>query len=234
MPVTFPNESPAYRAARDELLRAETDLRAQVERVAALRRNLPPGGALREDYEFRGPGGVVRLSQLFGDKPTLLVYNFMFSPDMASACPGCTSILDAWNGQAPQLMTRVALAVVARNPVEKVRAYAARRGWNNLPLYSSADCAYNADYHGESGGESDGANGGKSGGEQMPMANIFARGEDGVIRHCWGSELLYAPSAPGQHPRHMDLAWPLWNLLDLTPEGRGAWPPLPDGPGKTG
>ena len=217
MPIAFPNESPAYRAARDELLRAEMNLRDQTERVAALRRQLPPGGEVREDYEFQGADGAVRLSQMFGGRPALLVYNFMYSPEMESACPGCASILDALNGQAPQLMTRTALAVVARNPLEKIRAWAERRGWGNLPLYSSAGCAYNADYHGEKNGE------------QYPMANVFARGEDGVVRHFWGCEMLYAPpGGAGQHQRQMDSIWPLWNILDLTPQGRGEWPPLPD------
>lgn len=222
MPVSFPNESPEYRAARNELLRAETDLRDRAERVAALRRKLPPGGAAAEDYIFHGPDGEVRLSQMFGGKPALFVYNFMFSPEMENACPGCSSILDALNGQAPQIMTRVALAVVARNPLAKIRAYAEGRGWKNLPLFSSADCAYNADYHGEKDGE------------QYPMANVFARGDDGVVRHFWGCEMLYGPpGGEGQHQRQMDAIWPLWNLLDMTPEGRGEWPPLPGWPGKT-
>ena len=216
MPVSFPNESPQYRAARNELLQAEMNLRDQTERVAELRRKLPPGGEVREDYEFQGAEGSVRLSQMFGGKPTLLVYNFMYSPQMESACSGCTSILDALNGQAPQLTTRIALAVVARNPLAKIREYAEERGWKNLPLYSCADCAYNADYHGEKNGE------------QYPMANVFSRGADGIVRHFWGCEMLYGPSGgEGQHQRQMDSVWPLWNILDMTPEGRGEWPPLP-------
>ena len=217
MPVTFPNESPEYRAARDELLRAETELRGEIERVAAMRRALPLGGEIREDYAFEGAAGRVCLSGMFGDKPTLFVYNFMFSPEMERACSGCSSILDALNGQAPQIMNRVALAVVARNPLAKIREYAEGRGWGNLPLYSCAGCDYNVDYHGEKDGE------------QYPMANVFSRGSDGVIRHFWGCEMLYGPvGGEGQHQRQMDSIWPLWNLLDMTPEGRGEWPPLPD------
>ena len=195
------------------------DLRGHAERVAALRRKLPPGGEVREDYEFQGADGKIRLSQMFGGKPALLVYNFMYSPQMESACSGCSSLLDALNGQAPQLMGRVGLAVVARNPLAKIRAWAARRGWKNLPLFSCEGCAYNADYHGEKNGE------------QMPMANVFTRGGDGVVRHFWGCEMLYAPpGGEGLHPRHMDSVWPLWNILDMTPEGRGEWPPLPEHP----
>ena len=47
---------------------------------------------------------------------------------------------------------------------------------------------------------------------------------DGAIHHFWSSEIMYA-EVDGQ-PRHVDLMWPLWNLLDLTPEGRGTdWYP---------
>ena len=54
---------------------------------------------------------------------------------------------------------------------------------------------------------------------QWPMANIFVR-RDGKIHHSWGSELLFRPYPTG-NTRHIDIMWPLWNVLDLTPEGRG-------------
>ena len=50
----------------------------------------------------------------------------------------------------------------------------------------------------------------------------------GAIRHFWGSELLYVPSEPGQHYRHNDLMYPLWNMFDVTPEGRGDFEPKLD------
>ncbi|HJZ76418.1 MAG TPA: hypothetical protein VKE51_32005, partial [Vicinamibacterales bacterium] len=43
---------------------------------------------------------------------------------------------------------------------------------------------------------------------------------DGVIRLHWASELIYAPSDPGQDPRHLGTVEPLWTLFDLTPAGR--------------
>ena len=62
-------------------------------------------------------------------------------------------------------------------------------------------------------------------GSQYPMATVFAR-RDGRIHHFWSSELFLVPSAPGQHPRHVDFMWPLWAVLDRTPEGRGTdWAP---------
>ena len=73
---------------------------------------------------------------------------------------------------------------------------------------SSAGNAYNRDYLAET-----------AEGAQRPMLNVFHRDGE-TIRHFWGSELLYAPTDPGQDPRHVGTLEPVWNLLDLTPEGR--------------
>jgi predicted dithiol-disulfide oxidoreductase (DUF899 family) len=214
----FPNESKAYRSARDQLLKAEMALRKNVEAVAALRRKLPLGGAVPEDYEFEeGAPDLsdnatvhrVRMSELFGRDGSLVVYNYMYGPAMAKACPMCTSMLDSLNGAAQHAGQRVNVAVVAKSPIQRIRALARERGWKNLRLLSSANNSYNRDYHGED-----------EEGKQNPTLNVFAR-DGGVIRHTWSSELMFAPSEPGQHPRHVDILWPLWNLLDLTREGRG-------------
>jgi predicted dithiol-disulfide oxidoreductase (DUF899 family) len=211
----FPGEKPAYRAARDKLLKAEIKLRRDIEAVAAMRRSLPPGGVLKEDYVFGESGGAVRMSELFADdKDTLLVYSFMYGPSMKSACTSCTSILDGLNGQAPHVTQRVNLAVVAKSPIERITAFASKRGWRNLRLLSSSGNSYNHDYHGETGN-----------GSQIPTMNVFAR-RKGRIHHTWSSELLFLPPDRGQDGRHVDLIWPLWNLFDLTPDGRGTtWHP---------
>ena|SRR5712692_1197925 len=73
----FPNEKPKYRAARKKLLKAELALRKQVEQVASLRRKLPPGGEVPEDYVFESEQGKVRLSELFVNGNTLVAYSFM-------------------------------------------------------------------------------------------------------------------------------------------------------------
>jgi predicted dithiol-disulfide oxidoreductase (DUF899 family) len=211
----FPGESAKYRAARDKLLQAEVDLRAQVEQVAAMRRQLPLGGAIPEDYAFDEGGRRVRLSELFDDdKNTLLVYNFMFGPAMAAPCPMCTSILDSLDGAAPHVTQRANLVVVAKSPFDRIREFARGRGWRNLRLLSSAGTTYNTDYYGE-----------VADGSQWPMLNVFVR-RGGRIHHAHGSELLFLQPPRGQDPRHADMIWPLWNLLDLTPEGRGTgWYP---------
>jgi predicted dithiol-disulfide oxidoreductase (DUF899 family) len=211
----FPGESAAYRAARDRLLEAEMALRRQTEAVAAQRRALPAGGAVPKDYVFEEgeDARAVRLTQLFGDKKVLLLYSFMYGPAMEKACPSCTAMMDALDGEIPHIAQRVAVAAVARSPIARFRAHAADRGWRNVRLLSSAHDSYHPDYHGED-----------AQGRQRPILNVFTRGEEGV-RHTWASELAWAPMDPGQDPRHIDLIWPLWAALDFSPEGRGDFRP---------
>jgi predicted dithiol-disulfide oxidoreductase (DUF899 family) len=216
----FPGESEAYRAAREELLAEEIELRRQTEAVAAMRRSLPLGGEVPEDYVFAESDEAraerqVRLSELFADgQDTLIVYSYMFGPKMAQPCGSCTSILDALDGEAPHVTQRVSLAVVAKSPIERIRRFAEDRGWRHLRLLSSAGNTYNRDYHGES-----------ANGDQIPMLNVFVR-RDGRVHHAYGTEMLFVEADPGQDRRHVDPIWPLWNLFDLTPDGRGeTWHP---------
>jgi predicted dithiol-disulfide oxidoreductase (DUF899 family) len=211
--MEFPNESAAYRKARNKLLDAETALRKQVEQVAALRRKLPQGGRIAEDYEFDSAAGPVRLSQLFERGDSLVAYSFMYGPQMEQACPMCTSILDGLDGSAPHIAQSTSLVVIAKSPLARIQEHARARGWSGLKLLSSAGNSYNRDYFGED-----------EKGQQWPMLNVFVR-RDGKLRHFWGSELFYAKADKGMHPRHVDLLWPLWNVLDLTPEGRGDFYP---------
>ena len=210
--VRFPGESAEYRQARDELLEAEMALRRQTEAVAAMRRHLPPGGPVPKDYVFDEGNDAhpVRMSELFDDKTTLAAYSFMYGPRMVHACPSCTSMLDSLDGAAPHIGRQVALAVIAKSSIGRIRDFARGRGWRNLRLLSSAGNSYNIDYHGED-----------SEGSQWPILNVF-RKQGRVIRHVYASELVFAPRDPGQDPRHVDSIWPLWNLLDFTPDGRGA------------
>ncbi|MCG8595265.1 MAG: DUF899 family protein [Kiloniellales bacterium] len=222
----LPNETEDYRAARDRLLAAEKDLRVQVEKVAALRRKLPRGGLLKEDYVFEEGGRdlsdsttVTRtcLSELFAPgKDSLVVYGFMYAPD-GKPCPMCSAFLDGLDGNAVHIAQRTNLAVVAKAPIGQIRDWARGRGWHNLRLLSSGGCSYNSDYLAET-----------PEGEQLPIVNVFQKAEDGIC-HRYASELFFLPSEPGQNPRHIDNLWPLWNLLDLTPEGRGTdWYPRYD------
>ncbi|HLJ88223.1 MAG TPA: DUF899 family protein [Candidatus Angelobacter sp.] len=225
--IRFPGETDSYRAARNELLEAEIRLRRNIEEVAALRRKLAQGGEVPEDYVFdEGSSDPVhlndvqnhrktRMSELFAPgKDTLVVYSYMHGPNMKTPCTSCTSILDGLNGTSPHLNDRINFVVVAKSPIQRLRATAAERGWNNLRLLSSENNTYNRDYQGEN-----------SNGDQQPSLNVFVRRE-GKIHHFYNTELLFAPKDPGQDGRHVDLLWPLWNVFDFTPEGRGTnWRP---------
>ena len=232
--LQFPNETAAYRRARNALLAEEMELRRQIERVAVHRRALPEGGQIPEDYVFERAGADgrptrVKISGLFiPGKDTLAVYSFMFGPERERPCPGCTHFLDSLDGAALHIAQRVNLVVVAKSPLPRLLDLAKERGWRNLALLSTAGNTYDRDYFGDStalpmavrrqqefkdGEEWD-----------MPMLNVFQR--DGhTIRHFWGSELLYVPPEPDQEYRHNDLLDVLWNFLDLTTEGRGDFQP---------
>ncbi len=227
----FPGESEEYRRARNRLLEAEIELRRAIERVAEQRRALPLGGVVPEDYRFEeasGRGGEVYFSELFEPgKDTLVIYSFMFPrysgdtrpgpaegdtsklPLAETPCASCTSILDSLDGAARHLAQRINLAVVAKSGPERIRAFAQERGWRFLRLLSSQNNTYNRDYLGES-----------EAGEQAPIMNVFVRDGAG-FRHTWATELVFAPRDEGIEARHVDLIWPVWNVLDMTPEGRG-------------
>ncbi|HEX4197005.1 MAG TPA: DUF899 family protein [Caulobacteraceae bacterium] len=210
----FPNESEAYRAARDALLDEEIALRRQIERVAAQRRALPLGGRVPEDYVFAGELGPVRLSHLFGDHDTLITYNLMFGPRRERPCPACASLISGLAGQAREIGERVSFVVVAKSPIDRILAFARERGWAELRFVSSGGNSFNLDYRGET-----------ESGEEWPVFNVFTR-QGGHMHQTYGGELMLAGGDPGEEPRAADLMWPLWNLLDLTPGGRGQeWGP---------
>ena len=221
----FPGESDEYRRARDELLRAEVELRRQTEQVAARRRELPLGGAVGTDYVFEewddaaGAARPVRLSELFDDgKDTLFLYSFMVVPreqglPFVGPCPSCTSIIDGIDGAIPHIRQRMSFAVESAAPIAQFREHGSRRGWRHARLLSSAGNSYRTDY-----GAAD------ANGYQWPLATVFVRRDDG-IHHHWSSELWWVAHDEGQGPRHVDFMWPLWAVLDRAPEGRDAWEP---------
>lgn len=207
--VRIPQESAEYRAARTALLAEEIELRRQLERVAALRRALPPGGAVQGDYRFQTEDGPSDFAGLFGGKQTLAVYSYMFGPQRARPCPMCTNLLDSWDGNAADIAQKLSLVVVARSPIEKLVAWKRERGWKNLRLASDLNEAYSRDYFALlPDGSEDG------------MFSVFTR-RDGTIRHFWTSEMTGPTADPGQDQRGVPVTYaPLWNMLDSIPEGR--------------
>jgi predicted dithiol-disulfide oxidoreductase (DUF899 family) len=158
-----------------------------------------------------------------------VIYSFMFPRDPGDTrpgpetgqtallklaegpCPSCVALLDQLDGAAEHAGQHVNFAVVAKSSLPRILTFADERGWRHLRLLSSAGNTYNRDYHGET-----------EEGAQRPMLNVFHR-DGGTIRHFWASELFFAPTEPGQEPRHVGTLEPLWNLFDLTPEGRPNW-----------
>ena len=219
----FPGETAQYREARDQLLEEEIELRRRIEAVAARRRALPLGGEVTKDYVFdaASPGGgkthQLHFTELFAPgKDTLFLYNFMFPErvDRMTPCPSCTSIIDAIDGAARHVVQRINFVVVAKAPIDKFKEHGERRGWRHALLLSSAGNTFNRDYHAE-----------EESGQQCPLAHVFAR-RGGKVHHTWSSELWFAKSDSGQGGRHVDFLWPMWSILDTTPEGRGAdWGP---------
>ena len=227
--LSYPNESGEYRAARNALLDAEMELRRQLERIAALRRALPAGGVLKEDYVFEriGKNGAVervKLSELFEGKQSLILYSFMFGPEREKPCPGCTHLLDGLDGAARHVPQRAPFYIVAKSPIVRLAAWARDRGWNHLRFLSTAGNSYDADYFGDTSsfGPAMRAERGYEDGKNWdePMLNVFQK-EGSAIRHFWGSELVFAPEEEGQDHRALDLLDPVWGLLDTIPEGRG-------------
>jgi predicted dithiol-disulfide oxidoreductase (DUF899 family) len=230
--TSFPGESPEHRSARDALLEREIALRREMEAVAAARRELPPGGPVPEDYVFQEPGpdgepADVRMSELFAPgRDSLVIYNFMFPrspqderPGPASGrtaelplaegpCPSCVALLDQLDGMVQHTEPRVNFYVVAKAPLPRLLTFAEERGWRRLRLLSAAGNDFKRDYHGET-----------ADGSQIPILNVFHRDGD-TIRHFWSSELMFAPTDGDQDPRHVGTLEPLWNLFDLTREGR--------------
>jgi predicted dithiol-disulfide oxidoreductase (DUF899 family) len=218
-PIRFPNESAEYRAARTALLAEEIELRRHLERVAAQRRALPPGGEVTGDYRFDGPDGPSDFAGLFGNKDTLAIYSFMFGPERERPCPMCTSLLGPLDANAADLHQKIALAVVARSPQERLQAFKRERGWRNLRLYQDLTDGYSKDYFGL-----------LPDGSEVPALNVFTR-KDGTIRHFWSGEMTGDSADPGQDPRGAPDLSPLWNILDMTPDGRGGdWYPKLDYP----
>ena len=190
-PIRVPGESAEYRAARTALLAEEIELRRHIESAS------PPSAApchraapVTGDYRFMTEDrDLTDLAGLFGDKQTLIVYSYMFGPERERPCPMCTNLLDAWEGNADDMHQRIALAVVARSPLERLLAWKQERGWKNLRLVSDVGGNYFRDYFGLT-----------PDGSEVPSQNVFTK-RDGTLRHFWSAEIT--TSDPGQDPH-----WP--------------------------
>jgi predicted dithiol-disulfide oxidoreductase (DUF899 family) len=213
--IHFPNETADYRKARNALLVEEIELRRTIERVASLRRQLPLGGEIPQDFGLTSDSGRIHFSSLFGEKDTLMIYSMMYGLQRSAPCPMCTSFLTSWNGTARNLRERVAVAVTGRSPIERLMRYKQQRGFENLPFVSDTSGDYTRTYVNAEDAD-------------VPGFSVFHR-RDAVIRHFYSGEMSGEMADPGQDPRGGPDLDPLWLMLDLTPEGRGTtWYPRLD------
>jgi predicted dithiol-disulfide oxidoreductase (DUF899 family) len=165
-----------------------------------------------KDYRFESENGPVTFSRLFADKQTLAVYSYMYGAKRERPCPMCTSLLSSWDGVSADVEQRIALAVVARSPIDRLVAFKKERGWHGLKMYSDLSGDYTRDY--VSAEDAD-----------MPAFNVFTR-RDGSIRHFWSGEMGPGTADPGQDPRGAPDLMTIWAIFDNTPEGRGTdWHP---------
>jgi predicted dithiol-disulfide oxidoreductase (DUF899 family) len=213
------DESAEYLAAREELRLAEIALMRERERVAARRRELPPGPVV-EDYRFlEGPAHLgdgdyplreVALSELFtAPGRELVVYHLMYGKKQTEPCPMCTMWIDGFNGVARHLAQNVDFAVAAAAEPATLRDYARQRGWDRLRLLSCGESTFKYDLGSE---DEDGV--------QDSTISVFTQDADGRIRHTYSAHPRMAPDID---QRGIDLLSPVWNALDLTRRGRGEW-----------
>lgn len=210
----FPGEDESYAKARKSLLSEEIDLRRRMTRVAEQRRQLPPG-PLMKDYRFKYANGAEQgLADLFGDHDTLVSYFWMYGPERERPCPMCTNWLGSVDGNANDIKQRVAFKIFGRSPVERQKAFALERGWQALDFLQVVGDDYVRDF-----------NLLMPGGGDLAAIVVYKRTKDG-IRLFWKSEMTADMADPGQDPRDAPDIAALWNILDLTPGGRGTdWYP---------
>jgi predicted dithiol-disulfide oxidoreductase (DUF899 family) len=179
-----------------------------------MRRALPPGGEAK-DYRFLDENGKeVGLPDLFGPRDTLFTYFWMYGPERERPCPMCTSFVGSLDIPAPDIEQRVALAIIGRSPVSRQLAFARERGWRNLKFYQTIGDDFVRHYRGFFPDGSEGA-----------MVLVWTR-KDGRVRLFWAAEGSEETADPGFDPHLAPDPTPLWNILDMTPEGRGTdWYP---------
>jgi predicted dithiol-disulfide oxidoreductase (DUF899 family) len=214
--TNLPSESEEYLSKREELRRAEIELRNQRERVAELRRQLPQGPAV-EDYVFEEvpakldagdtPIRTVRLSQLFsGPDRSVVLYHFMYGKKQTNPCPMCTAWIDGYNAVAHHLAQNLDLAIVAAADPATLRSHARTRGWDRLRLLSAGSSTFKYDLGSED-----------KDGNQDSTISVFTQDSNGTIRHFYSCHPWLAQDI---QERGIDELSPIWNVMDLTRQGR--------------
>jgi len=215
--------SQEYKDARAELMKAELELSHHIERVAEMRRALPPGAEMK-DYTFiegprdltkDGPYTKVTLYELAADGRSLVLNHMMFPEDDDKACPNCSFLIDGLSGVERHLKDHVNLAIVGKADIRKLRAWALDRGWNNLRILSSKESTFNKDMQVESPPWAPKMN-------QVDGTSVFKKDKDGVLRHVYmvNATLDNVDDKRFEY-RACDTMSPYFGVMDIIPEGRG-------------
>ncbi len=210
--LLMPGADEAYRRSRDRLRAAEIELRDRIEAVAALRRELSLGPVV-PDYRFIENGSCVHLSELFAaEKPYLIVYHLMYWANGDSFCPSCSMWIDGFNGIVPHVTQQTNFVIASRAPIDRLREWAAHRGWHRLRLLSDDGPAFARDIDAEDA-------------EGNPDSTVVVFAKEGDrVRHVYTMHPMLEERGGG-----IDLLTPTYHLLDLTPAGRGEWDPSNEG-----
>jgi len=207
--ATFPGESRAYADARQALLSEEIEVPRHLARVAEQRRALPQGPVIEKNYRFIDATAADKgLLDLFGDHDTLVTYFWMYGPQRARPCPMCTNLLGPLNANAADIKQRASLKILGRSPVERQQAFARERGWTFLDFVQTVGDDYARDVDALT-----------PDGLEYPALVVYQR-QNAQVRLFWAAEMSGEMADPGQDPRGAPDLAPLWNILDLTPEGR--------------
>ena len=185
--------------------------------MSQLRRKLPKGPAV-QDYIFEevaasldsgdSPIRTVRLSQLFtGSNRSVVLYQFMYGKKQTKPCPMCTAWIDGFNSIAHHLAQNVDFAIVAAADLPALRSHARARGWRRLRLLSAGSSTFKYDLGSED-----------KEGNQDSAISVFTRDNDGTIHHSYTGHPWLSSDIK---ERGIDELVPIWNILDLTRQGRG-------------
>ena len=104
---------------------------------------------VEKDYVFEGPGGEIRLLDMFEGRPQLYIHHFMWIDAIDSGCPSCTAAADLTFTQRDRALLHakgVTFACVSRAPYANIARYRDEHGWT-FPWYSSRDNDFSYDYH---------------------------------------------------------------------------------------
>ena len=212
-------------AARVELLEREKELTRRSDELARERQELP-WVRIEKEYNFETGSGMRTLAELFDGRSQLLVFHFMFGPEDAEGCPGCSFMADHVDGAVTHLEHRgVTFLAASRGPLVELDAYKRRMGWS-LPWVSSFGSDFNLDFAVFTEKERRDGTGFNFGSERRANLNVrqeelhglsaFAL-EDGVVYHTYSC-----------YDRGTDVLHGTWQLLDRAPKGRGEvfenWP----------